>query len=58
MATEDKYNKDRDQLRQLVDELTTVVKENKVTLMHMSEVNKKQEALLISQSQVLLQKVR
>lgn len=55
--TEEKYNKDRDQLRQLIEELTSVVKENKVTLLHLSEINKKQEEILLSQSQILLQKV-
>lgn len=52
-----KFDKDRNQLRQLVDELTTVVKENKVTLLHLAEVNKQQEALLLSQSDILLKKV-
>lgn len=56
-TTEEKYKKDREQLIQLVDELTTVVEENKVTLLHLSEVNKQQEELLFSRSQILVQKV-
>lgn len=57
METEEKYNKDREQLRQLIDELTSVVKGNKVTLLHLSKINKEQEALIMSQSDILLKKV-
>lgn len=58
METEEKYNTDREELRKLVNELTSVVKENKVTLLHLSAINKQQEEMLISQSEMLLKKVK
>lgn len=53
----EKYDKDREQLQQMVEELTAVVQENKMTLLHLSEINKKQKALILSQSEILLEKV-
>ncbi|CAH2005561.1 unnamed protein product [Acanthoscelides obtectus] len=53
---ESKYLKERDELRSLVEELTAVVQQNKVTLLQLSEINKEQEALILSQGAVLSEK--
>ncbi|XP_057653082.1 leucine-rich repeat and coiled-coil domain-containing protein 1-like [Diorhabda carinulata] len=53
---EEKHEKDKKQLRNLVNELTTVVKQNKITLLQLSEINKQQERLLLSQTSVISEK--
>lgn len=44
-------------MEKLIQELTGVVKENKLTLLQMSEINKQQENIINSQSMALLTKV-
>ncbi|KAG5882064.1 hypothetical protein JTB14_007726 [Gonioctena quinquepunctata] len=51
-----KFEKDREELRALIDELTYVVKQNKATLLQLSEINKQQETVIASQSAILLEK--
>ncbi|KAJ8975382.1 hypothetical protein NQ317_008597 [Molorchus minor] len=56
LRNEKQFEKERGDLMQLVDELTTVVKQNKVTLLQLSSINKEQEVLLETQSVILLEK--
>ncbi|KAJ8935171.1 hypothetical protein NQ318_000832 [Aromia moschata] len=56
LRNESRYEKERGDLSQLVDELTTVVKQNKVTLLQLSNINREQEALLETQSVILSDK--
>ncbi|KAJ8932723.1 hypothetical protein NQ314_014418 [Rhamnusium bicolor] len=56
LQKEKRYEKERDEMRQLVDELTNVVKQNKVTLLQLSNINKQQEVLLESQCSLLSEK--
>ncbi|CAH0556023.1 unnamed protein product [Brassicogethes aeneus] len=50
---ESKFLCERNDLRDLVDQLTSVVEQNKHTLMHLSVVNKEQETMLKTQSETL-----
>nr|CAI5864875.1 unnamed protein product [Callosobruchus analis] len=53
---ESKYIKERDELRALVEELTAVVQQNKVTLLQLSDINKEQAELILSQGAILSEK--
>ncbi|CAH1154160.1 unnamed protein product [Phaedon cochleariae] len=50
------FERDRGELKKLVDELTDVIKQNKATVLQLSDINKQQEALIASQSAILLEK--
>ncbi|XP_060529526.1 golgin subfamily A member 6-like protein 7 [Cylas formicarius] len=50
------FEKRRNEMQNLVDELTTVVNNNKVSLLQMSEINKQQQMLIRDQSVALMTK--
>ncbi|KAF7286358.1 hypothetical protein GWI33_005655 [Rhynchophorus ferrugineus] len=56
LTTQSSFQSEREEMHKLIDELTTVVKENKVTILHMSQINKEQENLIKSQSIALMSK--
>nr|CAH7715055.1 unnamed protein product [Callosobruchus chinensis] len=53
---ESKYIRERDELKSLVEELTAVVQQNKATLLQLSDINKEQAQLILSQSAILSEK--
>ncbi|XP_023012318.1 uncharacterized protein isoform X2 [Leptinotarsa decemlineata] len=57
VENERNYETEREELKNLVEELTNVVKQNKMTLLQLSDINKHQEALIASQSAILLEKM-
>lgn len=57
VLTEKQFSKEKDEMEDLISELTDVVKQHKRTISQMSDINKQQEIIIQSQSMALLTRV-
>lgn len=57
VLTEKQFSKEKEEMEDLISELTDVVKQHKRTISQMSDINKQQEIIIQSQSMALLTRV-